>query len=93
MTTMSKSSRCQTRCAAAPGFALSSDNSQALAKAAETWFAATTECQREMISFVSMRLEKDGETTREMMGCKNLADVTAIHPAGWRRPCATTMPR
>jgi hypothetical protein len=31
-----------------------------------------------MMSFVSMRLEKDAETTREMMGCRNPADVTAI---------------
>jgi hypothetical protein len=31
-----------------------------------------------MIGFVSMRLEKDAETTREVVACKNLADVTAI---------------
>jgi hypothetical protein len=31
-----------------------------------------------MMGFVSMRLEKDADTTREMMGCKNPADVTAI---------------
>jgi hypothetical protein len=60
-------------------FALPGGNNQALAKATEAWFAATTECQREMIGFVSMRLEKDAETTREMMACKNLADVVAIH--------------
>ena len=43
-------------------FALPRDTSQALAKAAETWFAASAECQREMMGFMSMRLEKDGET-------------------------------
>ena len=31
-----------------------------------------------MIAFVSMRLEKDAETTREMMGCRSVADATAI---------------
>ena len=36
------------------------------------------ECQREMMSFMSMRLEKDSETTREILGCGSLADVTAI---------------
>ncbi|PVE20759.1 hypothetical protein DC522_30480 [Microvirga sp. KLBC 81] len=51
---------------------------QALSNAAEAWLVATTECQREMIGFVSMRLEKDAEITREMMACKNLADVAAI---------------
>jgi len=59
-------------------FALPRDNGQALAKAAETWFAASAECQREMMGFMSMRLEKDGETAREMLSCKNPADATAI---------------
>jgi hypothetical protein len=59
-------------------FALSSGNNQALAKAAQAWFAASAECQREMMGFVSMRLEKDAETTREMVACRNLADVAAI---------------
>ncbi|MBB4042066.1 hypothetical protein GGR34_003751 [Microvirga flocculans] len=36
--------------------ALLSGNNQAQAKATETWFTATAECQREMIGFVSMRL-------------------------------------
>ena len=54
------------------------EGGRALANATETWFAAVTECQREMMTFVSMRLQKDTETTREMMGCRILADVTAI---------------
>lgn len=49
-----------------------------LAHVAETWFAMATECQREMIGFMSMRLEKDGETVREMIGCKNPSDATAV---------------
>ena len=38
----------------------------------------TAEWQREMMSFVAIRLEKDGDAVREMMGCRNLADVAAI---------------
>ncbi len=49
-----------------------------LANVAETWLAATAEWQRELIDFVSSRLEKDAETGRAIMACKNLADVTAI---------------
>jgi hypothetical protein len=78
MTTMSKRSTLAETTRSAEEFALPSGNNQVLAKATEAWFAATTECQREMIGFVSMRLEKDAETTREMMACKNLADVVAI---------------
>jgi hypothetical protein len=78
MTTMSKQSTLSDTMRSASEFALSRDNSQALAKATETWFAATAECQREMMSFMSMRVEKDGETAREILGCRNLADATAI---------------
>ena len=78
MATMSKSSGTSDTLRSGAGYALSGDSGRALANATETWFAASTECQREMMSFVSMRLEKDAETTREMMGCRNLADATAI---------------
>jgi hypothetical protein len=78
MATMSKSSGTSDTLRSGAGYALSGDSGRALANATETWFAAATECQREMMSFVSMRLEKDAESTREMMACKNLADVTAI---------------
>lgn len=78
MTTMSKKSALSDTMRSAQQFTLSSGTNQAVAKAAEAWFATTTECQREMIGFMSMRLEKDSEAAREIMGCKNLADVTAI---------------
>jgi Phasin protein len=78
MATMSKSSGTSDTLRSGAGFALSGESGRALANATETWFAAATECQREMMTFVSMRLQKDTETTREMMGCRILADVTAI---------------
>jgi hypothetical protein len=68
MTTMSRRSALSDTMRSAQEFALSSGTNQALAKAAEAWFGATAECQREMIGFVSMRLEKDGDSTRGMMG-------------------------
>ena len=78
MITTSKKPTMSDTMGSAGDFALSRDNTQALTKAGETWFAATAECQREMMSFMSMRLEKDSETTREILGCGRLADVTAI---------------
>ncbi|WP_262300276.1 phasin family protein [Microvirga sesbaniae] len=78
MATMPKSSGTSDMLRSGAVFAMSGDSNRALANATETWFAAATECQREMMSFVSMRLEKDAETTREMMGCRNLGDTTAI---------------
>jgi Phasin protein len=78
MTTMSTKATLSDTMRSAREFALSRDNNQALVKATETWFAATAECQREMMSFMSMRIEKDGETAREVLGCRNLADATAI---------------
>jgi hypothetical protein len=32
-----------------------------------------------LIGFVSMRIEKDGDAFRQMMSCKNVGDVSAIH--------------
>jgi hypothetical protein len=78
MATMSKSSGTSDTLRSGAGYALSGDSGRALANAAQSWFAAAAEYQREMMSFVSMRLEKDAETTREMMGCRNPADMTAI---------------
>lgn len=78
MTTISKRSTLSDTMRSGTGIALPDGSGRALANAAEAWFSAATECQREMIGFVSMRLEKDAETTREIMGCKNLADVAAI---------------
>ncbi|MGO4387802.1 phasin family protein [Microvirga sp. 2YAF29] len=54
------------------------EGSQALAAATEAWFSATAECQREAIGFISKRLDKDGETIRAMMSCKDPADIAAI---------------
>jgi hypothetical protein len=78
MTTTSTKPTMSDTMRSAGDFALSGGNTQALTKAVETWFAATAECQREMMSFTSMRLEKDSETTREILGCGSLAGVTAI---------------
>ena len=78
MATMSKSSGTSDTLRSGAVFAMSGDGNRALANATGTWFAAATECQREMMSFVSMRLEKDAETTREMMGCRDPGDATAI---------------
>lgn len=78
MTTMHKTSTTSSTLRSGREIALSDGSGRALANAAEAWFSAATECQREMIGFVSMRLEKDAETNREMMACKNLADVAAL---------------
>lgn len=78
MTTMQKRSGVSETLRGGTGITLPDGGGRALASAAEAWFAASAECQREMIGFISMRLEKDGEIAREMMGCKNLADATAV---------------
>jgi hypothetical protein len=59
MATMSKSSGTSDTLRSGAGYALSGDSGRALANAAQSWFAAAAEYQREMMSFVSMRLEKD----------------------------------
>jgi hypothetical protein len=64
------------------GFAAQGDAGRALAHAGEAWLSVTTECNRELVGFVSRRIEKDGETVREMMGSGNLAEATAIQ-ARW----------
>ncbi|MCG7394281.1 phasin family protein [Microvirga sp. ACRRW] len=78
MTSMSKTSRLSDAMRSTHELALSGEGSRALAVATETWFSAAAECQREMMGFVSMRLEKDGETTREIMACKTPTDAAAI---------------
>ena len=78
MTTMPKSAGASDTRRSGAGLALPEGGGRVLANAAEAWFSATAECQREMIAFVSMRLEKDAEATREMAACKNAADVAAI---------------
>jgi hypothetical protein len=78
MAIMPKSSGTSDTLRSSTGYAVSGDSGRAVANAAGTWFAAAAECQREMMGFVSMRLEKDAETAREMTGCRNPADVSAI---------------
>jgi hypothetical protein len=79
MTAIQKRSAVSDTLRSAHEIALTGDNGRALVNAAETWFSATAECHREMIGFVSMRLEKDNDTFREMLDCKNAADATTIH--------------
>lgn len=79
MTIMSKTSGASERLRGGIGTALPDGDGRALTNASEAWFSATAECQREMLGFMSMRLEKDGEAVREMMGCKTMADAAAVH--------------
>ncbi|MBZ6075912.1 phasin family protein [Microvirga puerhi] len=60
----------------------SAENSRALASTAEMWFSVMTECQREMIGFVSMRLAKDGDTFRQIVSCKSAAEAATLQ-AHW----------
>ncbi|EIM29422.1 phasin family protein [Microvirga lotononidis] len=78
MTTVQKRSGMSETLRSGTGIALPDTGGRALANVTEAWFAASAECQREMIGFVSMRLEKDGEVAREMMASKSLTDVAAI---------------
>jgi hypothetical protein len=77
MSTMPKTSGVSDTRRSTTESAFASDSGRALSNAAETWFTAATEYQRELMGFVSMRLGKDGETAREMLGCRNPADVTS----------------
>ena len=78
MTTMPKTQGLSETLRSGTGTALSDRGGWALANAAEAWIATTVECQRNVMDFISMRLDKDGETFRAMMACKNPADVSAI---------------
>jgi hypothetical protein len=78
MTTMHKKSAVSETLRTFNEFTGLDDSGRTLVGAMETWFAAAGEGQREMMSFVSKRLEKDGETVREMLGSRNLADAMAI---------------
>jgi Phasin protein len=78
MTTMSKKAAVTETLHHANQFSVSGKDSRALVDAAEMWFGITIECQREMMGFMSMRLEKDGESLREMAGCKTMADMITL---------------
>jgi hypothetical protein len=77
MTTMSKRPVMPDVMRSVP-FVLSGENARSLARATESWLATTVGCQQELTAFVSMRLGKDGEALRAIVGCKNPADVTVI---------------
>jgi hypothetical protein len=47
-------------------------------RGAENLVPAVAEAQREMMSFVAMRLEKDSDAARELAGCGTLADAAQI---------------
>lgn len=50
----------------------------ALAEGIQSWLAVSREYQREMMDFVSRRLAKDGDTMREILATRNLADAAAV---------------
>ncbi|WP_201835498.1 phasin family protein [Microvirga zambiensis] len=78
MTTMPKRSSVSDTLRSMSGSALAGDNSRALANAAETWLSATAECHREMMGFMSMRLDKSAQTLRDVLDCKSPADISAV---------------
>ena|SRR5690349_18043510 len=59
-------------------FGQAGEGGRALSNAVESWVTASNQCQREVMDFVTERLEKDAETVRDMLNCKNLADITSI---------------
>jgi hypothetical protein len=44
----------------------------------DTLFATFADRQREMLDFMAMRLEKDGEVIRELGSCRNWADALTV---------------
>jgi hypothetical protein len=44
----------------------------------EIMLTAMAESQRELFQFIKMRLEKDGDTAREVIGCRNWTDAFAV---------------
>ncbi|MEZ0170396.1 phasin family protein [Microvirga sp. TS319] len=52
---------------------------QAVARAVQTWLSATSQYHREMMEFMSRRLEKDGVAMRDILGCRNFADAVTLH--------------
>ena len=56
-----------------------SESGRVMADGMRAWLATATECQREMVDFISNRLAKDSGTVREMIGCRNPADAMEIH--------------
>ena len=54
------------------------DTELLLAHGSETMLTAVAEGQREMLSFVAMRLEKDSDFIRHATACRNWPDVLAV---------------
>jgi hypothetical protein len=78
MATMTKRSSISDSMRSGGEFASAGESGRAVASAVESWFTASNQCQREMMDFVTERIEKDAETAREMLNCKSLADMTTI---------------
>ena len=56
-----------------------SESGRVMADGMQAWLATATECQREMVDFISKRMAKDSGTVREMIGCRNPTDAMDIH--------------
>ena len=78
MTTMPKKTSISETLRGVGEITMAGDGGQAMANAAETWLAATTECHREMMGFMSMRLDKGAQTFREVLDCKSAAEISAV---------------
>jgi hypothetical protein len=55
---------------------------QAMIPGTDTLFATFAHRQREMLDFIVMRLEKDGEVIRELTACRNWPDALTVQ-ARW----------
>jgi hypothetical protein len=60
------------------GEATSGGPARSFAQAPEAMLAAAAEGQRELLSFMAMRLEKDRSAVRSIAACQNWADVVHI---------------
>jgi Phasin protein len=56
----------------------SRENGFLVAPGAEAMLSTVAEGQREMLSFVAMRLEKDSDFIREATACRSWPDILAI---------------
>jgi Phasin protein len=54
------------------------NSAQPIVQGAEALFATFAKSQREMLDFVSMRLEKDSDTIRELTSSQNWTDALSI---------------
>jgi hypothetical protein len=54
------------------------DGLQQLTHSLGAWWSVAGACQREMLEFVSRRLEKDGITIRQVMSAKDWTDTLTV---------------